>query len=106
MGCREDSTHSPSRTGHLGREYEALLCMLQEARTQLRDSQEQLRKQSEEQPKQQREQMEPAVKKLEASYRGQMKERVEMHRTRVDGGLRTKVEAELTAKLLSQSGNN
>ena len=30
--------------------------------------------------------MEAAVKKLEASYRGQMKERVEMLRKRVEGG--------------------
>ena len=36
----------------LGREYEASLPMLREARTELRDSQEQLIKQPEEQPKQ------------------------------------------------------
>ena len=46
--------------------------------------------------------MEASVEKLEASYRGQMKERVEMHRKRVEGGLRAKVEAELTAKLWSE----
>ena len=56
--------------GTLGREYETLLRMLQEARTELPDSQEKLRKQSEDQPKQQREQMEALVKNLEASYRG------------------------------------
>ena len=60
--------------------------MLREARTELRDSQEQLRKQSEEQQKQQREQMEAAGEKLEASYRGQMKERVEMLRKGFEGG--------------------
>ena len=88
--------------GVLGQEFEASLRMIQEARTELRDSQEQLRKQSEEQPKQQREQMEAAVEKLEASYRGQMKERVEMLFDRVEGGLRAKVEAELTEKLSSE----
>ena len=36
--------------------------------------------------------MEAAVEKLEASYRGQMKERVEMLRGRVEGGLHAKVE--------------
>ena len=35
--------------------------------------------------------MEAAVEKLEASYRGQMKERVEMLRKRVEGGLRAEV---------------
>ena len=43
--------------------------------------------------------MEAAVKKLEASYRVQMKERVEMLRKRVEGELRAKVGVELTAKL-------
>ena len=43
--------------------------------------------------------MEAAVEKLEATYRGQMKERVEMLRERVEGELRAKVEAELIAKL-------
>ena len=46
--------------------------------------------------------MEAVVEKLEASYRGQMKERVEMLRERVEGGLRAKVEVELTAKLSSE----
>ena len=35
--------------------------------------------------------MEAAVEKLEASYRGQMKEQVEMLRKRVEGGLRAEV---------------
>ena len=48
---------------------------------------------------QQREQMEAAVEKLEASYRGQTKERVEMLREGVEGGMRAEVE--LTAKLSS-----
>ena len=39
--------------------------------------------------------MEAAVEKLEASYRGQMKERLEMLRKRVEGELRSEVEAEL-----------
>ena len=56
--------------GALGREYEASLRMLREARTELHDRHEQLRKESEEQPKQQKDQMEAAVEKLEASYRG------------------------------------
>ena len=81
----------------LGREYEASLRILREACTELRNSQEQLRKQAEEQPKQQREQMEPA-----SENRGQMKERVEMLRKRVEEGLRAEVEAELTAKLSSE----
>ena len=38
--------------------------------------------------KAERELMEAAVEKLEASYRGQMKERVEMIRDRAEGGLR------------------
>ena len=46
--------------------------------------------------------METAVEKFEASYRGQMKERVKMLRERVEGELRAKVEAELTAKISSQ----
>ena len=46
--------------------------------------------------------MEPAVKKLEASYGGQMKKRVEMFRERVEGELCAEVEAELTAKLSSE----
>ena len=82
--------------GAHGREYKASHVL--GVRTELHDSQEQ-RKQSEEQPKHQREQMEAAVEKLEASHRGQMKERVEMLREGVEGGLRAKVEAELTAKL-------
>ena len=44
--------------------------------------------------------MEAAVEKLEASYRGQMKERVEMLREWVEGGLRAEVE--LTAKISSE----
>ena len=44
--------------------------------------------------------MEAAVKKLEASYRGQMKEWVEMLRERVEGGAAR--EAKLTAKLSSE----
>ena len=44
--------------------------------------------------------MEAVVKKLEASYRGQMKEQPEMFRKRVEGGLRAEVE--LTAKLSSE----
>ena len=43
--------------------------------------------------------MEPAVEKLEVSYRGQMKKRLEMLCERVEGELRAEVEAELTAKL-------
>ena len=39
---------------------------------------------------------------MEASYREQMKERVEMLRERVEGVLRAEVEAELTAKLSSE----
>ena len=46
--------------------------------------------------------MEAAVKKLEANYRGQMKERVEMLRERTEGGLRAEVEAELIEKLSSE----
>ena len=46
--------------------------------------------------------MEAAVEKLEASYRGQMKERLEMPRERVEGGLCAEVEVELTAKLSSE----
>ena len=46
--------------------------------------------------------MEDAVEKLEASYRGQTKERLEMLRGRVEGGLHAEVEAELTAKLSSE----
>ena len=44
--------------------------------------------------------MEAVVKKLEASYRGQMKEQFEMLRKRVEGGLR--VEVELIVKLWSE----
>ena len=44
--------------------------------------------------------MEAVVKKLEASYRGQMKEQLEMLRKRVEGGLR--VEVELIVKLWSE----
>ena len=46
--------------------------------------------------------MEATVEKLEASYRGQTTERVEILRKRVEGGLCAKVEAELTAKLSSE----
>ena len=46
--------------------------------------------------------MEPAVEKLEVSYRGQMKKRLEMLREQVEGELRAEVEAELTAKLSSK----
>ena len=54
----------------------------------------------EKQPKQLREQIEAAVEKLEASYRGQTKEWLQMLHERVEGGLRTEVE--LIAKLLSE----
>ena len=46
--------------------------------------------------------MKATVETLETSYRGQMKERVEMLRERVEGELRAELEAELTAKLLSE----
>ena len=46
--------------------------------------------------------MEAVIENLEASYRGQMKERVEMLRERVEGELRAEPEAELTAKLSSE----
>ena len=46
--------------------------------------------------------MEAVVEKLEASYRGQTKERVEMLRERVEGKLRAEVEAELTEKRMSE----
>ena len=74
--------------GVLGWEYEASLHVLGEGLTELRDSQEQLNKQSEEQPRQQREQTEASVEKLELSYKGQMKELVEIPRERVEGRLR------------------
>ena len=47
--------------------------------------------------------MEAAVENLEASYRGQMKEQVEMLCERMEGELRAEVEAELTLKLLSET---
>ena len=53
----------------------------------------------EEQPKQQRDQVEAAVKKLNASYGGHVKERVKMIHRRVEGWLHTEVEEELTEKL-------
>ena len=46
--------------------------------------------------------MEVSTNKLEASYTGQMKERVKMLRKRVEGELRAEVGAKLTAKLLSE----